>query len=94
MRVVWSHPALLHLQDVHAYIGAINPTAADRTGKTINQKVGRRNTASRTARRVAGTRELVARRFVIPYEISADLIVVLAVIHCARHWPKRFVIDE
>ncbi len=64
--------------------------------RTINQKVGQLAETPRAGRlgRVAGTRELVARPFVIAYEITDDLIIVLAVIHGARRWPKRFVVGE
>lgn len=95
MRVAWSPAALLHLRDIHAYISADNPAAADQMVQTINQKVGRLAQTPRAGRpgRVAGTREVVVRPFVVAYAVSDKLIVILAVIHGARRWPRRFIVD-
>ncbi|HEX6610374.1 MAG TPA: type II toxin-antitoxin system RelE/ParE family toxin [Hyphomicrobiaceae bacterium] len=42
------------------------------------------------AGRVSGTRELVIAPFIVAYEVTDDLIVVLAVLRGRRRWPRSF----
>jgi toxin ParE1/3/4 len=94
MLVVWTLPALNHLDDVQDHIAKESPKAAhrlvnsliDRTEQmlSINPKIGRTG-------RVAGTRELVVARtsYIVVYRIL-DNVEILAVVHAAREWPEKF----
>jgi toxin ParE1/3/4 len=44
------------------------------------------------AGRVAGSRELVVTGtpFVVAYRLKAESLQILAVLHAARKWPRRF----
>jgi plasmid stabilization system protein ParE len=40
--------------------------------------------------REAGTRELVAHKnYILVYDVTADMVRVLRVLHAARQWPSR-----
>ena len=42
--------------------------------------------------RVPGTRELILTKtpFIIPYQVTKDMLVILRVYHMARKWPDQF----
>ena len=93
MRVVWTAPALGHLEELQDFIARDNPRAAFQVAETIraavhsqlpgNPMMGRRG-------RVAGTRELVVpdTRYVVAYRLEGDEIQILAVKHGAQRWPE------
>ena len=94
MLVVWTLPALNHLDDIQDHVAKDSPKAAhrlvnsliDRTEQmlSVNPKIGRTG-------RVAGTRELVVARtsYIVAYRIL-DNVEILAVVHAAREWPEKF----
>lgn len=93
--VIWTLPALAHLDGIQDYVARESPKAAyrlvnsliDRTERLLaaNPMIGR-------AGRVAGTRELVisGTSYIVAYRITED-VEILAVLHAARDWPDEFV---
>lgn len=95
MKVFWSKLSQTHLQALFNYIAEENESAArnlvvqivkiTETILTTHPKSGRPG-------RVSGTRELVIVKtpYIISYEIDKNSIVIIAVWHSSRRWPKKF----
>lgn len=89
MRVVWTEPALDHLEEIADYIAKDNPAAAYRLVDRIHQKtnalvagnprIGRRG-------RDPETRELLiaGTPYIVVYRATPSKAEILAVIHGAR----------
>jgi toxin ParE1/3/4 len=90
--LVWSIRALTELDEIIAYIRGQDPVTAQRVAARIDERVGSLLLHPRLGRRgrVAGTRELVVAPFIVAYEVTDDLIVVLAVLRARRRWPRSF----
>jgi plasmid stabilization system protein ParE len=94
--VVWSQAALDDLDSTIAYIAADNPKAAQKVLdriETAADRLGQR--AIGRPGRVTGTFEksVVGLPYIIAYTLQSlpeggERIVILRVIHTARHWPK------
>jgi toxin ParE1/3/4 len=92
--VAWTMPARVQLSNLHAYISQDNSNAAD---AQLDLIVGAaRHLADfpeigREGRR-HGTPELVipGTPYIVVYRIRLASVRVLAVIHGARRWPRRF----
>jgi len=72
------------------YIAADNPAAADRMDRRFSEAAQRltRYPYLGRAGKIVGTRELLAHRsYRLLYELYADTIWVLALVHTARQWP-------
>ena len=94
MPVVWTQPAVSHLEDIADYIAQENPNAAERLVRRIHTTadellsksplIGRRG-------RDPETRELVisGTRYIVGYRIAGEAVEILAVIHGARQWPAK-----
>lgn len=94
MKVIWTLPALDHLEEIQDHIAQASPAAAhrlvpdvmDRADRMLgdNPMIGRRG-------RVKGTRELVISRtpYIVVYRVNTRVEIV-AVIHGAREWPESF----
>ncbi len=94
MRVIWTPPALSHLEEIADYLAERNPSAAHRVVNAVysktqtllsqNPMIGRRG-------RAPETRELVITNtpYIVGYRVT-DRIEILAVIHGAREWPESF----
>jgi len=92
--VIWTAPAKAQLAGLHTYISQDNPGAADGQLELIADAA--RNLANfpeigREGRR-QGTRELVigGTPYIVVYRIRLASVRVLAVMHGARRWPRRF----
>lgn len=94
MRLRWTTPASRDLEAIGDYIGQDNPVAAAKTIRRILDRTDQLTAHPEIGRvgRVSGTRELVISQtpFIIAYRVRAEQIEVLAVIHGARQWPKKF----
>ncbi len=92
--VRWTRPALRHLQDIGLHIARDDPRAALSVVTRIRAAPDRLGTLPRAGRegRVANTRELVVvgLPYIVVYRIDAQAVTVLAVMHTARLWPRRF----
>jgi toxin ParE1/3/4 len=94
MRVVWTRPALSHLEQIGDYIGRDNPSAAHRVVHDIHDRTSAllsRNPMIGRSGRDPETRELVfsGTRYIVAYRIRAEQIEILAVIHSSRRWPDK-----
>jgi toxin ParE1/3/4 len=94
VKLRWTPGAVEHLRSAYPYLERENPKAAgemvDRIVSALEQleqfpMMGR-------AGRVEHTRELVVTGtpFLVAYRCKADYVHILAVLHGARTWPKKF----
>ncbi len=90
MRLFWTPEAIDDRRSIYDYIEVDNPSAALALDELFSEKVSRLIDHPGLGRpgRVAGTRELVAHQnYILIYDIAADSVRVLRVIHAARQWP-------
>ena len=94
MKLRWTDGAVADLQSAYEYLEAENPQAAIDTVDRIVSAVERLERFPQMGRsgRVEGTRELVVTGtpFIVAYRLKCDSVHVLAVLHGARKWPKKF----
>lgn len=94
MQIIWEESALADLQHIRTYIAKDNPVAARRIAANIKQAVERLANHPDSGRpgRVADTRELIVSDtpYIAAYQVSADAILILRVLHGARKWPEHF----
>ena len=92
MMVRWTPSASADLESVYLYIPRENSEAAAATvdkvlaaieALEVHPEMGRKG-------RVAGTRELIVRPFVIVYRIKKAALENHATIHGSRRWPDSF----
>lgn len=90
MKLVWTRPAWTDRRAIREYIATDNPRAALALDELFSEKASRLIDHPAIGRpgRVPGTRELVAHQnYILVYDLTADSIRVLRVLHAARHWP-------
>jgi toxin ParE1/3/4 len=94
VKLRWTDSAVEDLRSAHDYVAAENEKAAAETADRIVSAVERLGQFPQMGRpgRVEGTRELVVTGtpFIVAYRLKRDSIQVLAVLHAARKWPKKF----
>jgi toxin ParE1/3/4 len=94
MDIIWRAAALNDLQALREFIAEDNPQAAARVQAAIRAAVDRLTAHPNLGRtgRVEGTRELIIPRtpYIVAYRVAEDHVRILAVIHAARQWPRRF----
>jgi toxin ParE1/3/4 len=94
VKLRWTDGAVEDLQSAHEYIAADNEKAAAETTDRIVSAVERLEQFPQMGRtgRVTGTRELVVTGtpFIAAYRLKRDSVQVLAVLHAARKWPRKF----
>ena len=92
MKVRLTFRASEHLFAAYDYLQAANASAASAQIKRIFEAIDLLERYPLVGRhgRITGTRELVVRRtpFIVAYKVVRDEVVVLAVLHGARRWPK------
>ena len=92
MKLVWTKPAAADRREIRAYIAQDNPSAALALDELLSEKAARLTDHPQFGRpgRVIGTRELVAHRnYILIYDVTADTVRVLRVLHAARQWPPQ-----
>jgi toxin ParE1/3/4 len=94
--IVWTAPAGAQLAEAYSYIAESSPGAAVNQVELIVSAT--RNLADfpemgRLGRR-RGTRELVisGTPYIVVYRIRLSSVRVLAVMHGAQRWPRRFTV--
>lgn len=91
MRVRWTTDAADDLERICDYIAESHPDSARRVAEAIVEGVAALVTFPNRGRtgRVEGTRELVfvSFPFVAVYEVHADDVQVLRILHGAQQWP-------
>lgn len=94
MKLRWTDGAVEDVRSAHDYLDAENPKAAWEAVDRIMSAVERLQQFPHMGRsgRVEGSRELVVTGspFVVAYRLRGESVQVLAVLHAARKWPKRF----
>ena len=92
MRVLWTLTAEQDRADIVDFIAQHNPRAAIRMDELFGAAVGRLAEHRLMGRhgQIPGTREFIphesCRRV---YEVQADTVWILALVHTARQWPPN-----
>jgi len=90
MRVLWALSAEQDRADIVDFIAQDNPLAAIRMDETFSAAVGRlaEHPLLGRAGQIPGTRELIPHEsYRLVYEVRADTIWILTLVHTARQWP-------
>ena len=90
MRVVWTAQAVQDRRDIWDYIARDNETAAARMDELFSEAAARLAGYPLLGRAglIAGTRELLAYdNYRLVYEVDADAVWILALVHVSRQWP-------
>jgi toxin ParE1/3/4 len=95
MRIVWSPEALADLESMRAYVGSVNPRAAEKLAlRIVSLAESQLSLFPESGRpgRVEGTRELVVSRtaYILPYRVVGREVRIIRVYHSARRWPDSF----
>ena len=92
IELLWTPEATQDRDEIYDYIEADNPAAALALDELFAEKAGRLLDHPGLGRpgRIIGTRELVAHRnYILVYDVTADTVRVLRVLHAARQWPPQ-----
>lgn len=92
VKLVWTRPAAADKREIRAYIAQDNPSAALALDERFSEIAGHLIDHPLLGRvgRVAGTRELVVHTsYILVYDVIADSVRVLRVLHAARQWPPQ-----
>nr|ART38936.1 H458 [uncultured bacterium] len=90
MRVFWTLSAEQDRADIVAFIAQDNPLAAIRMDELFGAAVGWLAEHPLMGRpgRIPGSRELIPHEsYRLIYEVQADTVWILALVHTARLWP-------
>jgi len=90
VKVVWTPEAQQDRADIWDYIAADNPNAAARIDQLFSGAAARLADFPLLGRvgKVPGSRELIPHEsYRLVYEIKAETVWVLALVHTARQWP-------
>ena len=90
MRVLWTLSAEQDRADIVDFIANDNPLAAIRMDELFSAAVGRlaEHPLLGRAGQIPGTRELIPHeRYRLVYEVRADTVWILTLVHTARLWP-------
>jgi toxin ParE1/3/4 len=93
MKIRWSVRAARDLTSIRDYIAKENPNAAARVAEALLEATVQLERFPQSGRpgRIAGTRELVVPGlpYILFYRIVEDVILIAAVHHTSRKWPKK-----
>jgi addiction module RelE/StbE family toxin len=92
MRVEWREAALEDREVIMEFIGRDNPAAALQLDEDFEAKAAQACSKPTLYKpgRMKGTREIVVRpSYVMVYQVEADAVVILRVMHAARQWPPN-----
>ena len=92
MRILWTLTAEQDRADIVDYIAQDNPRAAIRMDERFGAAVGRLAEHPLMGRpgQIPGTRELIPHEsYRLVYEVQADTVWILALVHTARLWPPN-----
>ncbi|AGU49889.1 putative plasmid stabilization system protein [Variovorax paradoxus B4] len=91
MRVLWTLSAEQDRADIVDFIAQDNPLAAIRMDETFSAAVGRlaEHPLLGRAGQIPGARELIPHEsYRLVYEVRADTVWILTLVHTARQWPS------
>jgi toxin ParE1/3/4 len=88
----WTPTALHDIQSAHDYVASDKPDAAVGVVEELLEAIDALTRHPQMGRRgrVAGTRELIVRPYVIVYRVRGEAIELVAILHTARRWPDSF----
>ncbi len=92
MRVFWALDAEQDRNDIVDFIAQDNPRAAIRMDELFVEAANRLSAQPLIGKpgHVAGTREFIVHEsYRLVYEVEADTLWILALVHTARLWPGR-----
>ncbi|WP_395141860.1 type II toxin-antitoxin system RelE/ParE family toxin [Schlegelella aquatica] len=92
MRVLWTLAAEQDRADIVDFIAQHNPRAAIRMDEFFGAAVGRLAEHPLMGRhgQIPGTRELIPHEsYRRVYEVQADTVWILVLVHTARQWPPN-----
>ncbi len=90
MKVIWTPQAEQDRDEIWLHIAAENPTAAVRLDELFSDAATRLADHPKLGRpgKISGTRELIPHEnYRLVYEIAAEVLWILTVVHTARQWP-------
>ena len=90
MRLLWASAAERDRLLIFEHIARDNPAAAVRVDDAIAAAAAtlREHPRAGKAGLIPGTRELIpVEHYRLVYEVTADAVLILAVVHTARMWP-------
>ncbi len=90
MRLEWRPMALEDRAAIMTYIGHDNPAAALQLDEDFEGQAekARQSPMLYKAGRMKGTHEMVVRpSYVMVYQVEADAVVIVRVLHAAQKWP-------
>ena len=94
MRVHWTTPALVALEELQDRIAQDSLMAAERVAARITDAINDLATFPLKGRpgRVSGAYELVIPRtsYTAVYRVRGDIVEVITLMHQARQWPESF----
>ncbi len=93
IRLVWTRPALEHVQEIRAYIARDSPRYARIVAERLVAAVERLGTHPFSGRIVpevgqSTLREVIEPPYRIVYRVRAELVEVVAVVHSAQQFPS------
>ncbi len=92
MKIIWTPLGSKDRDDVYDFIEAENPSAAIAMDANVDKQLLQLALHPKLGcpGRIVGTREFIVHpRYMIIYDIKADHIRVLRLLHTARQWPPR-----
>lgn len=92
VKLVWTRPAAADRREIRAYIAQDNPSAALALDELLSVRAGHLTDHPQLGRigRVVGTLELVVHsNYIMVYDVTADAVRVLRILHAARQWPPQ-----
>jgi len=90
MKLLWTELARDDRRTIREYIAQDNPAAAVELDEQLSVRVNQLIEQPDIGRpgRVVGTRELVIHRhYIVIYDVVAEKVQVLRVLHTSRRWP-------
>ncbi|MDH1008406.1 type II toxin-antitoxin system RelE/ParE family toxin [Pseudomonas nicosulfuronedens] len=90
MKVIWTRDARQDRLDIWEYLVCENPDAAVRVDLLFSASVTKLRSFPQMGKpgRIPGTREMIPHEsYRIVYQVEADTLWVLALVHTARMWP-------
>jgi toxin ParE1/3/4 len=89
MQLRWTAQAFADLEAIWEFISKDSPASADKAVHEIYNSLTILKQFPHAARRgrVERTRELIIAPYVAIYEVEAEAVQILRVIHSARRWP-------
>lgn len=94
MKVIWTNPAAVALENIQDHIARDSSRAALEVALKIRNATSLLSEHPKPGRagRVRGTHELVIAGlpYVVPYRVKEKQIQILTVYHASRKWPTDF----